>query len=241
MPRAIQHEKPARNLDSLVTTEAMDVLTKTVLHEWQNRDVFDELQAYGIRPTTAAVFFGPPGNGKTVAAKLLAKELGVPLYRVTSESLIDSYMGQSESNMGNVMDWLSHAGAAVVLFDECENLFRKRGGSSGVQQAIERTMQVFWQKLDRWETPQLFLMATNLIDDLDDALKSRIELHVEFHPPTKEHAITVVEYWAETLHEYGAEQWRDELLQQIRSGKLPTSFRALWQQITNAVRAFVLS
>lgn len=241
MPASILLEKPARNLDSLVTSDALDRLRSTLLHEWQHRYLFDDLQEYGIRPTTAALFHGPPGNGKTVAAKMLAQELDCPLYRVACESVLDSYLGGSESNMRKILDWLATQGPAVVLFDECENLFRRRGGSSGSSQAVERTMQVFWQLLDRWETPQLFLMATNLLDEIDSALQSRIELHLEFGPPTKEQARSVVEYWVETLHEYGSDIWGPVLLKQLRGGWTPQSFRSLWQDISDSVRAFVLS
>lgn len=243
MPDSIILESPARNLDSLVTSSALDRLKETLLHEWQHRDAFDGLEKYGIRPTMAAVFYGPPGNGKTTAAKLLARELDAPLYRIPCESLLGSYLGETETNMARAMDWLQEQGDAIVLFDECENLFRERGtsGSSGVAQVIERSMQIFWQRLDRWETPQMFLMATNLIDKIDPALLSRIELHLEFSAPTKEQALSVVEYWAETLHEYGADEWSPVLLKQIRGGQRPASFRALWQQISDAVRRFAMS
>lgn len=240
-PPSIVLEKPGRNLDSLISNPSLDKLRATLLHEWQNRELFDELSQYGIRPTTAALFHGPPGNGKTVAAKLLAKELDCPLYRVTCESLLASYLGNTETNMGSVLDWIEKQGLAVVLFDECENLFRARGGTGSASHAVERTMQVFWQRLDRWETPQVFLMCTNLLDDLDNALKSRIELKLKFGPPTIQQASAVLEYWVETLHEYGSESWGGELQKRIAKGHVPESFRALWLSILESVRGYLLS
>lgn len=242
-PTAIVLEKTAWNLDSLVSSAALDRLRRTLLVEWQSRDAFADVSQFGIGPTSTAVFYGPPGNGKTMAAKMLASAIDVPLYRVACESLIASLLGESERNMRDVLDWLEKQPDAVVLFDECETVFRRRGKDTGGScgQAIVRAMQVFWQRLDTWDSPQLFLMATNRIDDVDAALLSRIELQLEFEPPTKTQATAVVAYWAETLHEYGSEVWQKTLLDEFKRGPLPVSFRALWQSISNSVREFILS
>ena len=239
MPSGIVLEKPGRNLDSLTQTSALESLKTTLIHEWQIRDSFSDVEQYGIRPTTMALFYGPPGNGKTMAAKMLSSVIDAPLYRVSCEGLLDSYLGKSEANIRDVMSWLSGVGEAVVLFDECESLFRKRdGGGGGCSQAIVRTMQVFWQAVDRWESPQMFLLATNRIEDIDDALLSRCETKLEFVGPTREQAILVLEYWSETLHEHGAEVWLPVLRKQIQR-KTPASFRELWQLISAHVRQWI--
>lgn len=234
-------EKPGRNLDSLAQNDALTALKATLLHEWHVRDRFDDVEEYGIRPTTMALFYGPPGNGKTMAAKLLAREMDAPLYRVTCNGLLGSYLGESESNMGSAMEFLASAGECVVLFDECEALFRSRTMSEGATgTAIARTMQVFWQAVDRWESPQLFLLATNQRDNLDSALLSRCEHQIEFCGPTKEQVEMVLSYWEEVLHENGAETWGPDLRQRFRK-KPPESFRHLWQQISHEVRVFIVS
>lgn len=141
MPSCIVVEKPGRNLDSLVKNAAMDRLERTLLHEWDIRSAFSDVEQYGIRPTSMAIFSGPPGNGKT-----MSKLTGAPLYRVACEGLIHAYLGKTEQNMRELMDWLSAAGPAVVLFDECEALFKRRGSANdSCTQAVVRAMQVFWQ------------------------------------------------------------------------------------------------
>lgn len=241
MPDSVVLEKPGRNLDSLVETDAMKVLKSTLIHEWNIRSDFKPLEPYGIRPTTLALFYGPPGNGKTMAAKQLAAVTGVPLYRVACDGLFAAYLGQTENNMRNVLDWLASAGQAVILFDECEALFRKRGGcDSGAQLAIVRAMQIFWQAVDRWEAPQVFLLATNRIEDIDDALISRCETRLEFGGPTAEQAKLVIEYWSEVLYEYGADVWSNELLKSL-DRQTPESFRDIWNSVAACVRKFITS
>lgn len=241
MPDGIVLEKPGRNLDSLVQNDAIRELKATLLHEWNISDAFEDVEQFGIRPTTLALFYGPPGNGKTMSAKMLASEMGAPLYRVSCEGLLSSYLGASERNMQTILQWLETAGPAVVLFDECEALFLKRGSTGGeCTRAVVRTMQIFWQAVDRWEAPQLFLLATNRIEDIDDALLSRCETKLEFVGPTKEQASLVIDYWTEVLHEHGSEHWAPVLRKSV-SKSPPVSFRALWQSISDATRHFIVN
>lgn len=240
LPRGVTLEKPGRNLDSLTQTESLKMLKATLIHEWNLRDKFEPVVQFGIRPTTLALFYGPPGNGKTMSAKLLASEIDAPLYRVSCEGLLASHLGESEKNMGQVMDFLATAGQCVVLFDECEALFRSRSQSGGeCSKAIANTMQVFWQAVDRWESPQMFLLATNLREELDDALLSRCEIQIEFVGPSREQAQMVLAYWREVLHEYGADQWGPKLETVIKK-RQPVSFRQLWQQIQHEVRQHII-
>lgn len=241
LPSGVVLEKPGRNLDSLAQTVALRQLQETLIHEWNIRDAFDDVLKFDIRPTTLALFYGPPGNGKTMAAKMLASAINGPLYRVSCDGLLNSYLGASEQNIQNVMAFLKSVGPAVVLFDECETLFRKRDENSGGQctQAVIRTMQVFWQAIDRWETPQVFLLATNRINDIDAALLSRCETKLEFVGPTAEQAQSVLEYWTEILHDHGADIWGPELRSEIQT-KTPESFRLLWQMIAARVRRWIV-
>lgn len=239
IPNGIVLESPGKNLDSLVQTDALDSLKLTLIREWSIRRAFKGVAQYGIRPTTLALFHGPPGNGKTMAAKMLATVTGSPLYRVSCDGLFDSYLGQTEKNMRVVMDWLAQAGQATVLFDECEAVFRRRGNcDSGASLAIVRAMQVFWQAVDRWEAPQMFLLATNRIQDIDDALLSRCETKLEFVGPTPDQAQQVLAYWSETLHDYGADVWAEEIRELIERNN-PPSFRHLWQLISASVRKWI--
>lgn len=242
-PVHIIEEKPAKNLASLVRNEALDELTAALIHQWKIRDQFAGVAEFGIRPIDRALFYGPPGNGKTMAAAMIAKEIGCKMFRVPCEGLITSALGGTEANMANVLNWIAKQGTAVVLFDECEAIFPNRSSSGADQcaQTITRAMQIFWQRLDRWESPQLFLLATNLLDRLDPALLSRMELQLEFSPPTVDQALKVVEYWAEVLHEYGAEHWAAAFELKIQGGVMPASFRELWQWVSHAVRFHIVN
>ena len=80
------------------------------------------------------------------------------------------------------------------------------------------------------------MLCTNLPDQLDPALVSRIDLKMEFGPPTPEQAASVIAYWAEVLHEYGGQEWGQRLAERDNY----ESFRALFYEVQSCVRAFVV-
>ena len=239
LPPGLSEEKPAKNLASLATTEPLRELRGTVLAQWQFTEQFESLAKYGIRPIDRMLFYGPPGNGKTMACGWLAQQIDAPLFRVRCEALVQSLVGGTASNISSVMQWLQRQDRCVVLFDEVEQILMSRNssGTDTVQRELGSAMTVFWQFLDRWEAPTLFVLATNLPDRLDDALLSRIDLQMEFGPPTAEQAESVIQYWQETLHEYGSETWGPELAHRCTEGF--ESFRALFQEIQRRVRSHV--
>ena len=79
MPASIILEKPAKNLASLVKNEALENLTTALIHQWNIREAFHEVRDFGVKPIDKALFYGPPGNGKTMAAQMIAKEIQVML------------------------------------------------------------------------------------------------------------------------------------------------------------------
>lgn len=235
LPGGLTLEKPARNLASLATTKTLGELRQVVLRQWKHSETFAKLAKHGIRPIDRLLFFGPPGNGKTMAAQWLAKEIDAPLYRVRCETLIVPYLGQTVASVAKVMDFLAKQTRCVVLLDEIEQLFPSRSETTGdCGREMTAAMSVFWQYLDRWEAPTLFVMATNLPGKLDAALMSRIDHKLEFGPPTPEQAVSVAGYWAEVLHEYGGDEWGPRLAEREWE-----SFRALFQAVQQCVREFV--
>lgn len=235
LPTGLSLEKPARNLAALATTETLRGLQHVVLRQWKHAATFAKLAKHGVRPIDRLLFYGPPGNGKTMAAQWLAAQITAPLYRVRCESLVHSYLGQTTKNVSQLMRWLELQDRCVVLFDEVEMLFQTRSRSTGdCGQELTSAMGVFWQFLDRWEAPTLFVLATNMPERLDPALLSRIDLQLEFGPPTAEQIASVAAYWAEVLHEYGGSEWGPQL-----AGRNWESFRALFHAVQQSVREFV--
>ncbi len=128
-----------------------------------------------------ALFAGPSGTGKTLAASVLAGVLGWPLYRVDLGRLVSKYIGETEKNLNALFDGL-HGRRAVLQFDEADALFARRGE---VKEARDRyaNMEVshLLSRIERHQGP--CILTTNLRKQIDGAFTRRFQMVVEFPRP----------------------------------------------------------
>lgn len=132
-------------------------------------------------PSTAALFVGPPGTGKTMAAHAVANELGLDLIHINLRGLVSKFIGETEKNLRDVFEKASAAGA-VLFFDEADALFGKRtevGDSHDRFANIE--VGFLLQRLE--EFPGLVILATNRKDAIDPAFLRRLRFVVDFPRP----------------------------------------------------------
>ena len=133
----------------------------------------------------SALFVGPPGTGKTMAAEVIAGELRLDLYKIDLSQVISKYIGESEKNLDRVFRAAENANL-VLFFDEADALFGKR---SEVRDSHDRYANVeiayLLQKMDEYEG--VAILATNLRQNLDEAFLRRLQFVVEFPFPDEEH------------------------------------------------------
>jgi SpoVK/Ycf46/Vps4 family AAA+-type ATPase len=118
----------------------------------------------------SALFAGPSGTGKTMAAEVMAKELRLDLYRIDLSTVVSKYIGETEKNLRRIFD-AAESGGAVLLFDEADALFGKR---TQVKDSHDRHANVeVSYLLQRMEAYQgLAILTTNLKDSLDQAFSA---------------------------------------------------------------------
>jgi AAA+ superfamily predicted ATPase len=147
----------------------------TVLEEWG----FARRVPMGHGLT--ALFSGPPGTGKTMAVQILARELGLDLYRVDLSRVMSKYIGETEKNLGRLFDE-AQASGAVLFFDEADALFGKR---SEVRDAHDRYANVeIGYLLQRMEEHEgVTVLATNRMGDMDEAFLRRFHVVADFPLP----------------------------------------------------------
>lgn len=129
----------------------------------------------------SALFAGPSGAGKTMAAEVLARDLNLDLFRVDLSRVVSKYIGETEKNLATVFD-AAEDGGAILLFDEADALFGKR---SEVRDSHDRyaNMEVAYL-LQRIETYRgLAILTTNFRSALDKAFARRLRFIVEFPFP----------------------------------------------------------
>ncbi len=129
----------------------------------------------------SALFTGPSGTGKTMAAEVLARHLSVDLYRVDLSAAVSKYIGETEKNLRRLFD-AAEPGGAILFFDEADALFGKR---SQVKDSHDRYANIeVSYLLQRMEAYQgLAILATNLRKSLDTAFLRRLRFVVPFPFP----------------------------------------------------------
>jgi hypothetical protein len=130
----------------------------------------------------SALFSGPPGTGKTMIAGLIAKELGLELFRVDLSRVVSKWVGETEKNLGLAFDEAKHA-HAILLFDEADALFGKR---TEVKSANDRYSNLetnyLLQRIESFEG--IVLLTTNKEPQLDEAFRRRLRFHIDFPTPS---------------------------------------------------------
>jgi ATPase family associated with various cellular activities (AAA)/Winged helix domain, variant len=150
----------------------------TVYEEWG----FARQSTRGLGIT--ALFAGESGTGKTMAAEVIASDLGLDLFRIDLSAVVSKYIGETEKNLRSVFD-AAEAGGAVLLFDEADALFGKR---SDVKDSHDRyaNLEVAYL-LQRMESYRgLAILTTNLRANVDRAFLRRLRFVVQFPFPDEQ-------------------------------------------------------
>jgi ATP-dependent 26S proteasome regulatory subunit len=153
----------------------------------QARNRGEILEDWGLRRLTSmgsgvtALFAGPSGTGKTMAAQVLARSLGLDLYRVDLAGVVSKYIGETEKHLKAVFDACERA-PVLLLFDEADALFGKR---TEVSDAHDRYANIevdyVLQRMEAFDG--VAVLATNRKGDLDSAFVRRIAFIVDFAAP----------------------------------------------------------
>lgn len=166
---------PARQKQQLLQICGQVRFKHKIYEEWG----FQEKVAYGRG--ISAVFAGPPGTGKTMAAQVIAGELGMELYKVDLSCVVSKYVGETEKNLNEIFDQAEQS-QVILLFDEADVLFGRRSeGKESTDKYSNLEAAFLLQKMEGYEG--ITILATNLFHHFDEAFKRRLKMVVEFPLP----------------------------------------------------------
>lgn len=166
---------PGAQYEQLRQISRMIAAREEVLSQWG----FAEKFSYGNG--MSLLFYGAPGTGKTMAAQVMAHELGMPLYRVDLSQLISKYIGETQKNIGRIFDEADKCDC-ILLFDEADAIFAKRSDVSDAQDRYSNAETAYLlQRIEQYAG--VSILATNLLQNFDEAFRRRISYMVHFPMP----------------------------------------------------------
>ncbi|MDN5794384.1 MAG: ATP-binding protein [Intrasporangium sp.] len=184
MEALAQRIEPSATLDDLVLPAAQHArLAEMAVHVRHRGTVYGDwaMGRSGRGLGTTALFAGPSGTGKTMAAEALAADLELDLYRVDLSAVVSKYIGETEKNLRRLFDAADDA-AAVLLFDEADALFGRR---TEVRDSHDRYANVevsyLLQRMEQYRG--IAVLTTNFREALDPAFSRRLRFVVEFPFP----------------------------------------------------------
>jgi len=186
---------PRFNWDDLILPEDRLEQLKEISTRAHFTHVVQETWGFGRKVApfagVSALFAGDSGTGKTMAAEVIARELGLVLYKIDLSGVVSKYIGETEKNLSTIFDE-AQASNAILFFDEADALFGKR---SEVKDAHDRYANIevayLLQRIENYDG--VAIMATNLRQNIDDAFTRRLDFLIDFPFPETEYRYRI---WA---------------------------------------------
>lgn len=212
MPDEKSEKKKNLDWDYLAGYENVKrMIEDSILLALTHGEVYDQITA-GTRMKNetnrpkAILFEGPPGCGKTTSAKIIAKQVNIPLIYMPIEAIMSKYYGESETRFAEIFDAAKSLGRSIIFIDEIDSLATSREG--GVHEATRRILSTLLRKIDGFESDGdvLLICATNRSKDLDPALLSRLDIKINFDLPDERMRSLIFQRYAKQLSQKELEE-----------------------------------
>ncbi|MHB8894941.1 MAG: AAA family ATPase [Candidatus Geothermincolia bacterium] len=179
-----------------------DIVLRDEVHELLLRIISEnrsraKLESYGVSPRRRLLFHGAPGCGKTLAAAVLAGEMGLPLMTVRFDALFSRFLGATAVHLRAIFAEMPRR-PCVYLFDEFDAVAKARGDSQDVGE-MNRVVTAFLQLIDADVSGSIIVAATNHVELLDRAVFRRFDAIIPFEKPSSEQAVALLLLHLKTL------------------------------------------
>ena len=169
------------------TLEQIETLLKQ-----NNKKVINLLKKWGIKKSneisTKIIFYGPPGSGKTLTAKVIANELKKPILSLDASKILSMYVGESEKNVRKMFDEYAEISEKlktkpILLLNEADQFLSTRttASFSSADKMHNQMQNIFLEQFEKFDG--ILIATTNLLETLDKAFSRRFDKKIKFERP----------------------------------------------------------
>lgn len=185
---SLKRQKSVQRLDDLKLPESQKQILQNICahitYRHQVYDVWNMEQRYAYGKTVSALFVGPPGTGKTMAAHVLSSMLNLPLYTVDLSQVVDKYIGETEKRLEEIFS-MAEKSSSILFFDEADAIFGKRSEVKDAKDRYANTEVAYiLQRVEQYDG--IVILASNYQKNIDEAFLRRIRYLVQFQMPDED-------------------------------------------------------
>jgi hypothetical protein len=230
-PPSVRRIETALGWDDIVLPPPIEAELRSIPSQVRHAEMVWEQWGFGDRVPygqgIAALFAGPSGTGKTMAAQIIARELGATLFQVDLAKTVSKFIGETEKHLDAIFE-AAESASAVLLFDEADALFGKR---SEVRDAHDRyaNLEVAYllQRIEAYRG--VAILTTNLKQNLDAAFLRRLRFIVDFPMPDADNRLAI---WTRMFPEDAPVG--EDVDVSLLARQLPLSGGSIEQSVVNA-------
>ncbi|ANF97126.1 AAA family ATPase [Paenibacillus bovis] len=175
-------------------------------------DMKDQFAVHDVPVPNKMMMFGPPGTGKTLTAFHLAHQLELPLVTVRLDALIHAHLGETGSNVRRIFEY-ARIEPCVLFMDEFDAVARTRDNNDEVKE-MARVVNTLLQCLDEFPEHCIFIAATNLETELDNAIWRRFDTKMVYSNPAAELRLEYIRrLCGDFPSEPGLQEWASEKME----------------------------
>jgi len=188
LPELARRIEPRAAWEDIVLVPETELLLRELIRQVTHRAKVYHEWGFGAKTRLGkgitALFLGPSGTGKTLAAEVLASVLGLDLFTVDLSALISKYIGETEKNL-EIVFREAEAANAVLFFDEADAVFGKRTTTESAHDRYANIeVSYLLQRIEAYEG--IAILASNFYNNLDEAFVRRMRSCIEFAEPDAE-------------------------------------------------------